>query len=135
MKPKRFTRNIHNRQDYCEFEVKNCPYKDIYGLEKYSELEENVDCDLSIAIDKLGAHEDIEQELGVDLVTLVKALKNGIWIKYDSNFGEGKPKIVIQKDTATGICWRDGKWWIEENDFLLKDYGKTWALTKEELQK
>ena len=78
--------------------------------------------------------EVIEEELGIDLLTLIKALKNGIYVKYDSDFGfTGKPHIVIKKDKATEICFRDKKWWIQENEFMLKDYGKTWALTKEEL--
>ena len=85
--------------------------------------------------DKLGQLEDIEEELGIDLVTLFKALKNGVWVKYDADFGfTGKPKIVIEKDKCTEICLREKKWWIQENDFLLKDYGKTWALTKKELE-
>ena len=97
-------------------------------------------CDMSNAtrenkLDKLGKLEDIEEELGIDLITLFKALKNGIWVKYDADFGfTGKPKIVIKKDKCTEICLREKKWWIQENDFLLKDYGKTWALNKEELK-
>ena len=83
---------------------------------------------------KLGQLEDVEEELGIDLITLFKALKNGIWVKFDDDFGfTGKPHIVIHKDKATDLCFRDKKWWIQENDFYLKDYGKTWALTKEEL--
>ena len=86
------------------------------------------------AENKLGQLEDIEEELGIDLITLFKALKNGIWVKYDSDFGiTGKPKIKIVKDTATEICFRNGKWYIQEGEELLKNYGKTWALTKEEL--
>lgn len=55
----RMTRNIHEKQDYCEFEIKDCKYQDIYGFESYQELEDNVDCDLTLAIDKLGELEDI----------------------------------------------------------------------------
>lgn len=89
---------------------------------------------LQAIYDKLFDLEDIEEELGIDLVTLFKALKNGIWVKYDADFGfTGKPKIVIKKDKCTEICLREKKWWIQENDFLLKDYGKTWALTRKEL--
>ena len=86
------------------------------------------------AIQKLGQLEDIEEELGIDLITLFKALKNGIYVKYDATFGlKEKPRIVIKKDKATTLCFREGKWWIQEEDELIKDYGKTWALTKEEL--
>lgn len=84
---------------------------------------------------KLADLEDIEEELGIELITLFKALKEGIWVKYDSDFGmTNKPKIKITKDTATEICYRNKKWYIQENETLTKDYGKTWALTKEELE-
>lgn len=89
---------------------------------------------LSVHLELLREFTNIKNELGIDLLILFKALKNGIWVKYDANFGfTGKPKIVIEKDKCTEICLRKKKWWIQENDFLLKDYGKTWALTKEEL--
>ena len=35
-------------------------------------------------IDKLGQLEDIEKELGIDLITLFKALKNGIYCKIEN---------------------------------------------------
>lgn len=84
---------------------------------------------------KLADLEDIEEELGIELITLFKALKEGIWVKYDSDFGmTNKPKIKITKDTATGICYRNKKWYIQEDETLIKDYGKTWALTRKELE-
>ena len=84
---------------------------------------------------KLGKLEDVEEEIGIDLITLFKALKEGIFVAYDSDFGmTNKPKIKITKDIATGICCRDKKWYIQEDETLLKDYGKTWALTREELE-
>ena len=77
----------------------------------------------------------LEEELGIDLITLFKALKKGVYVKYDSDFGmTGKPNIKIVKDNATGVCYRDKKWYIQEADTLIKDYGKDWALTREELE-
>lgn len=74
---------------------------------------------------KLGQLEDIEEELGIDLITLFKALKNGFYAEHR----------YIQQ---CYICFIDGEWAIVnlKNDewWLLKDYGKTWALTKEELE-
>jgi len=110
MKPERFTRNIRKKQDYCEFELKDCPYKDIYGFEKYSELEENVDCDLSLAIDKLGKLEDIEQYYGIDLVTLVKVLK-----------------IVAEKEVDIG--------YLKRHSPTLEAYNKAWCLGAKDLTK
>lgn len=85
---------------------------------------------------KLGKLEDIEEEIGIDLITLFKALKKGIFVAYDSSFGmANKPKIKIAKDTATGICYRNKKWYIQEDETLIKDYGKTWSLDKKILTK
>ena len=87
-------------------------------------------------VEKLGKLEDLEEEIGIDLITLFEALKNGIFVAYDSSFGmANKPKIKITKDTATGICYRDKKWYIQEDETLIKDYGKTWSLDKKILIK
>lgn len=79
------------------------------------------------AIQKLGQLEDIEEELGIDLVTLFKVLKNGVY--YKNEFGEivrGYPRYEsdVEEYVIGGV--RDYT--------FLKDYGKTWALTKEELE-
>ena len=110
MKPKRFTRNIHKKQDYCEFEVKDCPYQSIYDFEDYEEIEGNVDCELTLAIDKLGKLEDIEQYYGVDLVTLVKALK-----------------IVAEKEVDIG--------YLKRHSPTLEVYNKAWCLGAKDLTK
>lgn len=75
-------------------------------------------------ITKLGQLEDIEEEIGIDLITLFEALKEGIYtIQY------GKVKVC---------CIGLGGLLIEVNDNLRDtycycEYGKTWALTEEEL--
>lgn len=90
----------------------------------------------NIVLTKLKHYEDIEEELGIDLITLFRALKKGIFVAYDSSFGmANKPKIKITKDTATGICYRNKKWYIQEDETLIKDYGKTWSLDKKILTK
>ena len=87
-------------------------------------------------VEKLGKLEDLEEEIGIDLITLFEALKKGIFVAYDSSFGmANKPKIKIAKDTATGICYRNKKWYIQEDETLIKDYGKTWSLDKKILTK
>lgn len=78
----------------------------------------------------LNVLEDIEDELGVDLITLLKALKNGIHKKdyldccYDC-------KLRFMKDD-----WYLAQPFDENYSYIVKtkDYGKTWALTKEELE-
>lgn len=100
------------------------------------------ECMVSNCSQKLGPLEDIEEQLGVDLITLFKALNvcDGVWVK----------------DKEYGLCnWSMGQLWFGYNSsksesfinpqiyflkdggysyFKLSDYGKTWALTKEELQ-
>ena len=110
----------------------NTPHDDT----TYSDVVANC-CDKeNIVLTKLKHYEDIEEEIGIDLITLFEALKKGIFVAYDSSFGmANKPKIKITKDTATGICYRNKKWYIQEDETLIKDYGKTWSLDKKILTK
>lgn len=75
--------------------------------------------------------EDYEEELGIDLSTLFKALKNGIYDK------------VENRNVSVYLTWHN---YLKEivlfyddlnpyysGCYQFKDYGKTWALTKEEL--
>ena len=55
-----------------------------------------------MCVDKLGALEDIEEGLGMDLITLFKALKKGVYVKLDSDFGNiGELDIKIVKKKAS----------------------------------
>ena len=76
---------------------------------------------------KLGQLEDIEDELGIDLITLFEALKNGIWLKDKKD--QFIPYHCLLRDDFILVLYED----IYKKEYLLKDYGKTWALTKEEL--
>lgn len=79
------------------------------------------------AIDKLGELEDYEEKYGIDLVTLFKALKNGFETKQARYTGYGfdidLEHRCIHNKRILGV-----------DIFYFKDYGKTWALTKEELE-
>ena len=90
------------------------------------------------ALDKLGQLEDIEEELGIDFITLFKALKNGFYhIDKNKHIYTTKPtkgnggamnfyaclECIIAEDT-----------YGDQYIYSLKDYGKVWALTKEELE-
>ena len=90
---------------------------------------------LQAIYDKLFEIEDIEEELGVDLLTLLKALKDGVWVKYSPTIIEHKTWYVHLLDNCIG--WKENSGSLYDNDRVenrpLKDYGKTWALTKEEL--
>ena len=90
------------------------------------------DCEMTYAremYNKLGQLEDIEEELGIDLITLFKALKNGIWIQDLMSLGIQSVSIHYSKEE--GIYLYN---YFFENCYDFKDYGKTWALTKEELE-
>ena len=74
--------------------------------------------------------EDIEDELGIDLITLYKALKNGIY-----------KKDCLDCCYDTKLRFMKGEWYLaqpfDENYTYIvktKDYGKTWALTKEDFE-
>ena len=95
-----------------------------------------------LGTNKLGKLEDIEEELGIDLITLFKALKDGIWTNQEQWYGDEKQgKIrffqvrLLLAENAIG-CIYNSMWKGEEviRTLYLKDYGKTWALTKEELE-
>ena len=106
------------------------------ATKRYSDIfEENLLRPIEKDLEVLEKYRKIEKEIGIDLITLFKALKKGVYVKFDSYFGNiGELDIKIVKDNATGICYRNKKWYIQEEDTLIKDYGKTWALTKEELE-
>ena len=83
-------------------------------------------------VHKLGVLEDLEEELGIDFITLSKILKQrfvydkdqvkvellGLHIKSDELYLYG-----FVEDTMHAVYLR------------LKDYGKTWTMTKEEFYK
>ena len=100
----------------------------------YDEIENQLLTDL----DRLEEYIKIEEELGIDFITLFKALKNGFYhIDKNKHIYTTKPtkgnggsmnfytclECIIAEDTF-------GDQYI----FSLKDYGKVWALTKEELE-
>ena len=83
------------------------------------------------AIRKLGQIEDFEEDIRFDLLILFNALKNGIWI-YDSNgikmfTGHFQNGLVFNYCSQPSIQYGDGL-------YYLKDFGITWALTKEGLK-
>jgi hypothetical protein len=75
--------------------------------------------------------EDIEDKWGIDLITLSKALTNGIWVKLEY-FGCKTTNIVFEKAFYFGKVIDEEKPVIRADlrEYYLKDYGKTWALTK-----
>lgn len=87
------------------------------------------------AVEKYVKHKEIEEELGIELEILFKALKQGfVWIKTKQGiqkatigaFSLKNLKVVMSYDMS------EGGWNFHKN-MHLTDFNKTWALTKEEL--
>lgn len=83
-------------------------------------------------LDCLKKHANVEEDLGIDLATLSKALKNGIWFIETHGCISGPYKPLIAKEGP--VLSLDYEFQYELN---FNDYGKKepmgWALTKEEL--
>lgn len=100
--------------------------KDYTGYEPIQELVETNNA--SPIIGKLGQLEDVEEELRIDLLTLFKALK-GIYIK-PNNIYVGSPYLCFAENENREL---EFQFKVVDTWYKVKDYGKTWALTKEEL--
>ena len=82
---------------------------------------------------KLYQLEDLEEELGIDLLTLGKALINGVYCKGIPYILRG---ICIHTKDNIGIGFCDNRKFFNEIPVLhlWSDYGKTWSLRKEDLE-
>ena len=109
-------------------------------------------------LDRLEKLEKIENELGCHLDVAFKATQNGIYFKENNeihfsswiirvgkSFVEVKPCYAV-KETTLASCYyksdteelkyvKDAHYWDWKTcrNWKIKDYGKTWALTREEL--
>lgn len=87
-------------------------------------------------VNKLGQLEDIEDELGIGLVTLFKALKDGIWYRLQ-NWELRYMKITL---VLTPEGWVLAELYPEPTNVVIQlynrmhKYGVEWGLTKEELE-
>lgn len=79
---------------------------------------------------KLKSLEDIEKEIGIDLITLFKATHQGIWMKRNKDFYFFDNLIVdLEHKCLVQIVSND-----EVETFPFDSYGEDWAITKEELE-
>lgn len=97
---------------------------------------------------KLGQLEDIEEELDIDLITLFKALREkGIWIMWNDQIVNVEPHhLRVEIDCSKPLI---GSIKIQElyfedldcvmdttgEEWFMDDYGKTWSLDKQTLEK
>ena len=87
------------------------------------------DGDYKFAAQKLGKLEDLEDELGISLEVLFKALREGIWIR---EYPEDEPSFH-----RVAISCFKGRWFIStdfERIMNVKCFKSAWGFTKEELE-
>ena len=114
---------------------------------------------LEKATEKLHKILEIEDELGIELITLYRALNRGIYYKEDNHIFfttnnivlvsnelvQVKPTYAVKEATIKSCYYGDCEplkylkdahyWdWKTCNHWKLKDYGVTWSLTKQELE-
>lgn len=100
------------------------PYERVIGKDYVYTSDTRLTSSFAGVEQKLGRLEDLEEELGIDLLTLFNVLKNGMYAKLGNEIIYIH-NPVLNLDTKTiGYLYKYG----------LKDYGETWALTKEELR-
>ena len=80
---------------------------------------------------KLKSLEDLEEEIGVDFITLVKMLKNDVYINDGGIVDEiGNIYTAQVKSIEHWPVW--GFTAGDNVEYSFKDRGRTWALSKEE---
>ena len=103
-------------------------------VESASNAYDKLEKDLEV----LEEYKSIEEELGIDLITLFKALKDGFYhIDKDKHIYKTKRT----KGNGGAMSYYASYYEIIAEDafgdqyfYKLKDYGKVWGLTKEELE-
>lgn len=94
-------------------------------------------------VNSLGQREDIDADMGVNIFIMCKAFEDGIWVK------DGDRISFISHDSLS-LCWhiedneyeaieKDVTYYHTErlsfnNEYLLEDFGETWALNREDLE-
>lgn len=99
---------------------------------EYEQIENSNAC-----VDKLGKLEDIEEELGIDLILSVNICKKANSQKYvymKDSYGISKLTFLNNLDVELFNHRLYANSWGVWVSLDLKEYGKDWALTKEELE-
>ena len=89
---------------------------------------------ISKDLDLFEEYRKIEEEIGVDFITLVKMLKDGVYI----NDGGIVDEIghVYKEQVKSIEHWPVWGFTVGDNvEYAFKDRGRTWALDKEEFYK
>ena len=90
--------------------------------------------EIDILKTKLKEYKHIEEELGIDLITLFKALKNGVYYKEELTNRIVRLESFDLMIQAGAIQPKYKRLLLITLPLYFNDYGKAWALTKEELK-
>lgn len=111
--------------------IRECPPM-IFGMKVYygNNLPNNANFIITqTPKNKMEQINKLEKYLGIDLITLFKALEDGIY----TIRSKGKKRYpFLTYNNAVGYIL-DFEF-EQEAQYILSDYGETWALTKEELE-
>ena len=91
--------------------------------EKYAVYEDNYY--------RLQEYISLEKELGIDLVTLVRALKEGIYVHLQEPYGIVHDTVRLKFDGSYVYLVLD----TVNSQVCCNNYGQSWSLTREELEK
>ena len=94
--------------------------------------------DMNKALNKLSQLEDIEEEIGIELTTLFKALKYGVY--YYTSQKQLTHDYVWLYDNYVSASVRDKLSYslltcFQKQILSFKDYGVTWSIYREALEK
>lgn len=133
---KRLTKKIKGANNYCGYEVKNATYKELFDLNSNKEIEDCVDCDLTIAIDKLGELEDLEEELGCPLGVVAHLVMDKPFYYEDENGDLHKIDCyeLCNKGLIFYMSWKDVDIYLGENgdiEIPLSDYKESFWLKED----
>ena len=84
-------------------------------------------------IDELYEYKTIEEEIGINLITLFKALI-GIWVKSTNGdvYYVGSPYLCFSENEKREL---ELQFRVEDTWYKIKDHGKTWSVNKKVLKK
>ena len=102
------------------------------GTKKYSDIfEENLLRPIEKDLDLFEEYRKIEEEIGIDFITLIKMLKNDVYINDGGIVDEiGNIYTAQVKSIEHWPIW--GFTAGDNVEYAFKDRGRTWALSKEE---
>lgn len=89
-------------------------------------------------VNKLGQFEDVEEAWGIDLIKYLEAVRQQrVWVLHNGKLLQTKEVYWTSDIYDSLYLWLDCLKFDNEEPIVVsnKDYGKTWALTKEELEK